>query len=543
MLNYAILLLGLTSLTLQASDKWDIPDWSEGVRIEEPRSNIYGLQNEELRQYDRNGRLHSLWYPVPVTGLKIPQRPLVLLSNPTENPFKTMILKLAELTVKISSEDDLYDYMGLKIYPENESENDGPYFVPFKDAQKPTVRMGISFGEADGAQYVTASCTACHSETLFGKPVIGLTNKTPRANETFYHAHNIVPKIPGPLLKLATKASASELKLWEKAQETFKWIGVKRPQVLGLDTSLATVSLSLSKRENDPYATVTKKAYKKPRKDDLERFIADSKPMPWFTLKYKNRWLSDGSVVSGNPILTNILWNEVGRGVDMKELEDWAMTPEAQEDIVELTSAVFATTPPKYIDFFGKKSIDINSAKRGEILFKESCQKCHGSYVKNWDIGPETQIVQYPEFTEVKDVGTDPNRWMAMKKLSQELNRLSFSETFSIRTVPQKGYVPPPLVGIWSRWPYFHNNSAPTLCDVLKTPEARRKKWYVGSPVNAATDFDQECNGFPETAPKEWRSSERLFDTSKEGLTNTGHSKWNFSHEEIKDVVMFLKTL
>jgi cytochrome c5 len=519
---------------------WDRPDWSESAQIQEPRSNIYLIDNASLQDFNRKGRLHSLWYPVPVTGLKVPLKPLELLANPSRNPFKAFILELAEVTIDLSSADDLYSYMGLKTYPKEEGE--GAYFVPFKNGDRPDERMGITFGMSDSSQYVTASCTACHAESLFGRPVIGLTNKTPRANETFLKAHQIVPKVSGKLLQLATKATNAEVRMWEKARETLQWIGVKRPQVLGLDTSLATVSLSLSKRERDQYATVSEISYKSPRKDILSDFVADSKPMPWFTLKYKNRWLSDGSVVSGNPILTNILWNEVGRGVDLRELEDWVMTPDGQKAVVELTSAVFATTPPRYTDFFGKKSINILLAKRGEHLFNQSCYKCHGTYKKDWDT-LETVEVAYPEKTEVKDVGTDPNRWMGMKDFSKELNRLSFSETFNIKVNPQKGYVPPPLVGIWSRWPYFHNNSAPTLCDVLKAPEKRRKSWYVGSPVDPSADFDQICNGFPENAPKSWRTKERFFNTKRPGLSNIGHSKHEYSTEEIRDLVMYLKTL
>ena len=43
---------------------------------------------------------------------------------------------------------------------------------------------------------------------------------------------------------------------------------------------------------------------------------------------------------------------------------------------------------------------------------------------------------------------------------------------------PQEGYVPPPLVGIWMRYPYFHNGSAPTLCDVVTRPSQREKVFY-----------------------------------------------------------------
>lgn len=66
-----------------------------------------------------------------------------------------------------------------------------------------------------------------------------------------------------------------------------------------------------------------RKDAKHPRETPLDHFIADSKPAVWWNVKYKTRWLSDGSVMSGNPILTNFLWNELGRGVDLVELANW----------------------------------------------------------------------------------------------------------------------------------------------------------------------------------------------------------------------------
>jgi cytochrome c2 len=415
--------------------------------------------------------------------------------------------------------------------------------------------MGITKIDTSEGQYVTASCTACHAESLFGRPIIGLTNKTPRANKAFEFASQIVPKVPATMIKLMAKATPGEVNMWKKMQDTFQWIGVKEPQVLGLDTSLATVALSLSKRSLDPHASITRDAYKNPRYNALEKIVSDSKPLPWFALKYKTRWLADGSVVSGNPILTNILWNEIGRGVDLQKLSSWLEEEPTKKKVVELTAAVFATEPPRYTDFFHVSTINLEKARRGQALFNQSCFKCHGTYEKAWDQEDiaglsakellETTKVNYPNPTVVKDVGTDPNRYLAMAILAPDLNRLKISEQMGIKVIPQKGYVPPPLVGIWSRWPYFHNNSAPTLCDVLSKPETRRMKWYVGSPVNPATDFDSECNGFPEIskAPKEWRKKDQLFDARKPGLTNIGHYKEDYTKEEKSDLIAFLKTL
>lgn len=553
----ATFFLFIHSASAENEHLWSIPDWSEKSRLPEhgERSNLYLLNDQEFETYNRNGRIHSLWYSLPVTGLKVPFSPIEVITTPGNNPFKKLILGLLDFTFNFSTPDDLYREMGLKSYPDSEHTNEPTYFVPYLNGKKPSVRMGITVIDSPEGRYVSASCTACHSESLFGKPIIGLTNKTPRANKVFKIASQLVPKVPSTLLTVVAKANSQDVQLWKNMQGAFHSIGVKEPQVLGLDTSLATVALSLAKRNLDPDATISAAAYKNPRPNPLEKFISDSKPLPWFTLKYKTRWLSDGSVVSGNPILTNYLWNEIGRGVDLRELSAWIDKESSKKHIVELTAAVFATTPPRYTDFFPAASINLAKAKRGQAIFNQSCFHCHGTYEKAWDQEEiahlsdkellETIKVNYPKQTEVKDVGTDPNRYQAMAVLAPDLNRLAISQKMGIKAVPQKGYVPPPLVGIWSRWPYFHNNSAPTLCDVISRPDTRRMKWYVGSPVDPKTDFDSECNGFPaiENAPKAWRTSERLFDAKSPGLTNTGHFKTEYTKEQKSDLIAFLKTL
>ena len=46
-------------------------------------------------------------------------------------------------------------------------------------------------------------------------------------------------------------------------------------------------------------------------------------------------------MVAGNPILTNLLWNEIGRGTDLKELLSWVAKNKNKVD--ELTTAVFSS--------------------------------------------------------------------------------------------------------------------------------------------------------------------------------------------------------
>ncbi|MBX3042022.1 MAG: hypothetical protein KF789_15050, partial [Bdellovibrionaceae bacterium] len=294
--------------------------------------------------------------------------------------------------------------------------------------------------------------------------------------------------------------------------------------------------------------------------DRLDRLPADSKPAVWWNLKYKNRWLSDGSVISGNPVFTNILWNEVGRGADLHEIEEWL--DQNPRIVQELTTAVFSAEPPLMSDFFDVDSFDLPRAKEGQQLFNGTCARCHGTYEKGWDRADasslskkellKTTLVRYHQKTPVIDVGTDPLRHQGMASL-ERLNDLVISQKQGTVIKPQKGYVPPPLVGIWSRWPYFHNNSAPSLCAVLTRGPDRPMVYYSGESKNPETDFDRDCNGYPlgTKTPVAWKTREHRYDTRKAGMNRFGHdegvflknNRELFTPDQKKSIIRFLQTL
>lgn len=541
------------------------PDWSRDVEIPlgEDRSDIYG-HGENLPEIKREGYIHALKWPVEVTGLLIPYEPLkFFLEEKKSNPLRRFVERMAEARLGYKDMDGLYGWLGLNLYPDNSVASE-VFQIPYPtiDGTKPYYRMGASLIKAPHAPKstgLTFSCATCHSGRFMGQTVMGLTNKRPRANEFFVMAKKYVPLIPSGFFRIATKATKEEKAMFKRTKDNLKYVGSVNPQVLGLDTSLPHVALSLHKRGDDDIAS--KKPVRRRRPHELNTFVADSKPMPWWNLKYKTRWLSDGSIVAGNPILTNFLWNELGRGTDLEELEEWMKNNE--DSIEKLTAAAFATRAPHWTDFFPASSIDLEKAKRGETVFNESCKTCHGRYEKRWsypmaELEPlsdqlKTERVFYHEKTPVKNVGTDPNRWMATKTFAGGLNRLRISKWMKTVVEPQEGYVPPPLEGVFLRYPYMHNNSIPNLCALMMRPSERPKK-FVQGPAEKPEDYDQDCVGYPvgDKIPQSWwQQRDAIFDTSRPGLRNIGHSKVFYDDEgrskmsesEKRDLREFLKTL
>ncbi len=517
-----------------------LPDWGQAVKVSKPRNNIYDLNPNDFASYLKAGKQHAYRYPVSVTGLVFPDKMFKRILNGESKSFvHRLATKYARKKSGFKSFESFQDWMGLL-------------------RQKGEVlRVGETRMQRGGVDGLTYSCGVCHVGELFGKKVFGLTNRFPRANAAFVLVQQTFDKTNPSFLRFATQTNGKELKLIQENVKNLQWVGQREPVVVGLDSSLAQVALSLAKRKQDKWASMTKKSAKYPRYNKLSTHVADSKPSVWWNLKYKNRWLSDGSVRSGNPIFTNFLWNELGRGTELRQLSKWLKFNKKTVD--ELTAAVFATKPPRIESFFPDHQYDLAAMKRGQKQFRKYCVRCHGDYKKVWEktnTGTviekmQTSKVLYPQRTLVKNVGTDPGRYLGMQYFSDRLNELEISQNAGTVVIPTNGYVPPPLVGIWARWPYLHNNSISSLCDLLTPASMRRKKYYAVKAIDKNRDFDFECNGYPTTIADEFKKREYLFDTSKKGLSNAGHDDGIFLVEgndvlpvkAKKDLVAFLQSL
>jgi mono/diheme cytochrome c family protein len=560
---FAAIIFSFLTINVRAEYTPLVADWSETAVIPAgtDRSNIYNLDAETLERMKIAGFKHAMKYPVTVTGLLIPYSSLNNFFNAgPDNPLKKLNFESDKKLSGLTSESQLYEWLGLNKY--NSETATGIYKMPYPNGKKDQFYVGAGLVTTPEGKGLTFSCFTCHSANLFGTTVMGLTNKRSHANKFFHLSRLLVPNIPNSVFKIGTRATKGEVLMFDRTKKNMMSVGAVVPSVLGLDTSLPQVALSLARRNDDDYATKNKIFEKDPRYNELETFVADSKPLPWWNLKYKTHWLADGSIVAGNPILTNILWNEIGRGADLKELEKWMQ--ENRKTIDELTVAAFATEAPRWTDFFSASTINLERAKKGEKIFNNRCQKCHGEYQKAWSgqnasdlneiqIFSTTKVI-YHEQTPVKNVGTDLQRATGMKAFADSLNSLAISKWMKTTVIPQEGYVPPPLVGIWARYPYFHNNSIPNLCALFTKPENRPKTFVQGPAINPETDYDKDCVGYPvgNKIPKAWlKNKEARYVAGRPGLSNLGHSKAFIgekgeellTHEQKMDLIHFLKTL
>jgi hypothetical protein len=247
-------------------------------------------------------------------------------------------------------------------------------------------------------------------------------------------------------------------------------------------------------------------------------------PQPYSPIKFglvwnvdKRTWVHwDGNTKS--PIARNLLAS-LGLGAPMHgKRGDLSFA-----DVKRQTDLSERIAPPKY-----PFNIDNGAAKRGEELFANNCNSCHG--------GPEGD----KRLFAVADVGTDPNRAnMFTQKLADGFNKfLAELESEGYQAPKEYGvrstgkYWAATLSGVWARSPYLHNGSVRTMHELLASPDQRAKTFHRGSRV-----FDEREMGYTDEGGY-------VLDTAGSGNSNSGHDYGTkLSDNEKRDLLEYLKTL
>ena len=209
----------------------------------------------------------------------------------------------------------------------------------------------------------------------------------------------------------------------------------------------------------------------------------------------------------------------------------------------DILAYLLSIEPPKY-----PFPVDAARADRGQVVFKDTCVRCHGTYGANWT---------YPnKVIALDEIGTDPTRHRGVSvAYGVEYSNSWFGKEKGgwfvdgklLRWTP--GYQAPPLDGIWATAPYLHNGSVPTLEGVLNSKA--RPKLFTRSFRTGEADYDKTRVGWkvtelaappgPDVPGFERR---KVYDTTKPGRSNAGHTYGDdLSDEDRRAVIEYLKTL
>mgnify|MGYP000504162418 CR=1 FL=1 len=182
------------------------------------RKNIYELSESQRLHYINEGAKHVMSYPVEITPMQIPLKSLEnFFKNDQGSPLRRLIYRASQDISKFRNIQDIYSKLGLHQYPEFEAQR-GPNLIPFMGELEKEA-MGVTIFGKGKSRGITFSCAACHSNNLFGKKIIGLTNRFPTANEFFHLGKKIASKVPSPLYRSFFKASDEEMVIFKRVKK------------------------------------------------------------------------------------------------------------------------------------------------------------------------------------------------------------------------------------------------------------------------------------------------------------------------------------
>lgn len=410
----------------------------------------------------------------------------------------------------------------MKKYPDSLGENWNQISEKFGLVQDPAKKDGLPVGfslvddRLSKTKFLMTNCSLCHTAKIEDKLIYGLGARNLRINALNNTLMQIAQKEDfktGELIALSEDAARREQIPfgWRAKIVTYLAIGelkkkarnhIKLDAGPGRNTPIEFAKQATKVSVNPPYGYV--------------RF-----PPVWTYTKRKTfGW--DGSMRGDHALAAASV--EFNKGMS----SNYIVSHRTRWDsIYEYLKTV---GPPKF-----PKPINKPMAAQGMVIYKKNCMSCHGLGNKY-----EEKIIP------IDQIGTDPDRLQSMnQELADARNRTSFGKL--VPMVVSEGYVPPPLDGIWSRAPYLHNGSVPSLEALLTPAKKRPRRFYVGgdtgydfSRVGVACEeerFADGTNGCRQTSHRQY-----LFDTREPGNQNQGHEYGvNLTTEEKLALIEYLK--
>jgi mono/diheme cytochrome c family protein/cytochrome c2 len=233
-----------------------------------------------------------------------------------------------------------------------------------------------------------------------------------------------------------------------------------------------------------------------------------------------------------------LYYNGMGRGdftkllmqVAVVAVEDTSNARRINNNFKDVMAWLQQLKAPKYP---GK--IDTTLSAQGKLIYSKRCQSCHGKY------GTEES---YPNLlVQLDRVGTDSayaNYFVKNIAFSNWYNESWYGKSAPRSEArPSRGYVAPPLDGIWATAPYLHNGSVPNLEDLLNS--AQRPKFWRRSFEDQ--DYDLEKMGWKYSVEK-GDKDKQTYNTTIIGYGNGGHTfSDKLSAEERRALLEYLKEL
>lgn len=379
-------------------------------------------------------------------------------------------------------------------------------FTPLpSDPDKP-----LQYVEDDQGR-LSISCLACHSGALAGRPIPGL----PNANFAF---QSLADDIVTYRARTGTKPPSGALLQFP----------IPLGESIGTTNAVVFSVALLTFRDKDLNLILPKKAPK---------FVHhDLDAPPWWNVRKRDRLYIDGFAKKDHRALMQFLMVPTNAASRVKGWET---------DFGDVLAYIESLRAPRWDEVFAREpavldSIDRGLVPKGRAVFERACASCHGTY---------GETPTYPGADVAIDViGTDRVRHDATTSEDRALYGSSWFTGYDPATVhtDPKGYVAPPLDGVFASAPYFHNGSVPTLWHVLH-PDARPKAWKrkPGAPYDVErVGLDVATKDAAPAGLVDGHERRSWFDTTLRGKSAAGHRFPDaLSEDEKREVLEYLKTL
>jgi len=367
-----------------------------------------------------------------------------------------------------------------------------------------------AFTTEDGVELVAPNCLQCHSSYLNNELVIGLGN----TNADFTMDPSPFSGILDALVISNFGESSKEYAAYFPFSRAIKATGPNIvTETVGSNSADKLAAVLAAHRNRDDLTWVEDLMI------DLPDEVIPTDVPPWWLLKKKNAMFYTG-VGRGD-------YARISMASSTLTLKDTVKAREIDNKFADVIAFIKTLEPPKY-----PYPIDMQLAEEGEALFIKNCATCHGTYGDDWS---------YPNYLVDLDlVQTDSNLIHSNFGFGQFVDWYNTSwfgqEPYAALLQPSRGYIAPPLDGIWATAPYLHNGSVPTV-DALLSSMSRPEIWRKNG------EYDQEKLGFAYDVLLE-KEDKNSYDTRLKGYGNGGHRFGDsLTDGERVKILEFLKTI
>jgi hypothetical protein len=428
-------------------------------------------------------------------------------------------------------------------------------------------RLPLSFSrgtDKEKADSINISCLNCHVNIVAGRAILG----APAIYNDSYYLVNLLKTLNTKPVQFASKILLND----SEQKSLAGFLGYASDTILpslkgsfyrGDQYGVYVVWTTLSRLVDPEHGLELAKpeVVTSQERELLNRPFPNLVPNPWWLYKYKDFSLRTADISKAHPLIYsfNFLDNHPSNTHALKERYS------RSADYLYMINQIKDPEYPMKKTILDEARRDPGNSHwaqigRGRKIFNNNCVKCHGQYDQFGSLTPGT----YPNIRQL-DVETDSEYWkfsnsmIPLREKLIKIFRAEYKDDFTLTAAEKNnlsqisGYAPPPLVGIWASAPYFHNDSVPTIHDVLNS-KGRPQIWlkssnpmlynHVQLGLNYQTLNQSEFNDLKVKFKSEGDlvPFRMIYNTTEYGKGNGGHPFGDaLSEGEREDLIEFMK--